>query len=116
MRRSETLPAIFELFPILAERRDQLAGTLSGGEQQMLAIGRGLASAPDLLMLDEPSMGLAPAVVDAIFERIRQIHRDRGTLIPSCWSSSAWSKRWKPATMATFWKPAASRWRVRTRH
>jgi len=78
MRRSETLPAIFELFPILAERRDQLAGTLSGGEQQMLAIGRGLASAPDLLMLDEPSMGLAPAVVDAIFERIRQIHRDRG--------------------------------------
>jgi branched-chain amino acid transport system ATP-binding protein len=81
MRRSETLPAIFELFPILAERRDQLAGTLSGGEQQMLAIGRGLASAPDLLMLDEPSMGLAPAVVDAIFERIRQIHRDRGLTI-----------------------------------
>jgi branched-chain amino acid transport system ATP-binding protein len=81
MRRSETLPAIFELFPILAERRDQLAGTLSGGEQQMLAIGRGLASAPDLLMLDEPSMGLAPAVVDAIFERIRQIHQERGLTI-----------------------------------
>jgi branched-chain amino acid transport system ATP-binding protein len=81
LRRSETLPAIFELFPILAERRDQLAGTLSGGEQQMLAIGRGLASAPDLLMLDEPSMGLAPAVVDAIFERIRQVHRDRGLTI-----------------------------------
>ena len=81
MHRGETLPAIFELFPILAERRDQLAGTLSGGEQQMLAIGRGLASAPDLLMLDEPSMGLAPAVVDAIFERIRQIHRDRGLTI-----------------------------------
>jgi branched-chain amino acid transport system ATP-binding protein len=78
---SETLPAIFELFPVLAERRNQLAGTLSGGEQQMLAIGRGLASAPDLLMLDEPSMGLAPAVVDAIFERIRQIHRQRGLTI-----------------------------------
>ena len=81
IHRDETLPAIFELFPILAERRNQLAGTLSGGEQQMLAIGRGLASAPDLLMLDEPSMGLAPAVVDTIFERIRQIHQDRGMTI-----------------------------------
>ena len=81
IRRAEILPTIFELFPVLAERRNQLAGTLSGGEQQMLAIGRGLASAPDLLMLDEPSMGLAPAVVDAIFERIRQIHRDRGLTI-----------------------------------
>ena len=76
-RRAELLPAILELFPILAERRHQLAGTLSGGEQQMLAIGRGLASAPDLLMLDEPSMGLAPAIVDAIFERIRIIHRSQ---------------------------------------
>jgi branched-chain amino acid transport system ATP-binding protein len=81
LRREETLPAIFELFPVLAERRAQLAGTLSGGEQQMLAIGRGLASAPELLMLDEPSMGLAPAVVDAIFERIRQIHRQHGLTI-----------------------------------
>ena len=68
---TELLPAILELFPILAERSDQLAGTLSGGEQQMLAIGRGLASAPDLLMLDEPSMGLAPTIVDAIFDRIQ---------------------------------------------
>ena len=58
---------------MLAERSTQLAGTLSGGEQQMVAIGRGLASAPDLLMLDEPSMGLAPAIVDAIFDRIHQI-------------------------------------------
>jgi branched-chain amino acid transport system ATP-binding protein len=80
-RWSEMLPAILELFPVLAERRDQLAGTLSGGEQQMLAIGRGLASAPELLMLDEPSMGLAPAVVDVIFERIQQVHRERGLTI-----------------------------------
>jgi branched-chain amino acid transport system ATP-binding protein len=80
-RRAELLPMILELFPVLAERRQQLAGTLSGGEQQMLAIGRGLASAPDLLMLDEPSMGLAPAVADTIFERIREVHRERGLTV-----------------------------------
>jgi branched-chain amino acid transport system ATP-binding protein len=80
-RRAELLPMILELFPILGERRNQLAGTLSGGEQQMLAIGRGLASAPELLMLDEPSMGLAPAVADAIFERIREIHRVHGLTV-----------------------------------
>jgi len=76
-----TLERIHTLFPILAERATQLAGTLSGGEQQMLAIGRGLASAPKLLMLDEPSMGLAPAVADTSFERIAQIHRDDGVTI-----------------------------------
>jgi branched-chain amino acid transport system ATP-binding protein len=66
---------IYTLFPVLAERTDQLAGTLSGGEQQMLAIGRGLASSPKLLMLDEPSMGLAPAIADFIFERLIEIRR-----------------------------------------
>ena len=80
-RRAELLTTVFELFPILAERREQLAGTLSGGEQQMLAIGRGLASAPDLLMLDEPSMGLAPTIVDAIFDRIQFIHHQHGVTI-----------------------------------
>jgi branched-chain amino acid transport system ATP-binding protein len=78
---SHTLDRIHALFPILAERTGQLAGTLSGGEQQMLAIGRGLASAPRLLMLDEPSMGLAPSVADTIFERISQIHREDGLTI-----------------------------------
>jgi branched-chain amino acid transport system ATP-binding protein len=74
-RWTASIAEIFALFPILAERRRQLAGTLSGGEQQMLAIGRGLASAPKLLMLDEPSMGLAPAVADFIFERLLDIRR-----------------------------------------
>ena len=76
-----TLDRIHTLFPILHERAHQLAGTLSGGEQQMLAIGRGLASAPKLLMLDEPSMGLAPAIADTIFERVSQIHREDGLTI-----------------------------------
>ena len=78
---AQTLDRIHTLFPILAERSSQLAGTLSGGEQQMLAIGRGLAGAPRLLMLDEPSMGLAPSVADLIFDRISQIHREDGLTI-----------------------------------
>ena len=76
----ETLSQVFEMFPRLRERKQQLAGTLSGGEQQMLAIGRGLMSRPRLLFLDEPSMGLAPLLVQQIFETILTIN-ERGTTI-----------------------------------
>jgi branched-chain amino acid transport system ATP-binding protein len=75
-----TRKRVLELFPILAERLSQDAGTLSGGEQQMLAIGRSLMAAPALLMLDEPSLGLAPQVVDRIFELMERL-RDSGTTI-----------------------------------
>ena len=75
------LDRLFALFPDLADRKRQLAGTLSGGQQQMVAIARGLASAPRVLMLDEPSMGLAPALIDTVFERIGQIHRETGLTV-----------------------------------
>ena len=75
------LDAVYERFPRLRERRRQIAGTLSGGEQQMLAIGRALMSHPKLLMLDEPSMGLAPILVEQIFDIIRELHKSGTTIL-----------------------------------
>ena len=72
---------VFSLFPRLREREKQVAGTLSGGEQQMLAIGRALMSRPKFLMLDEPSLGIAPLLVKTIFEKIVEINRDQGITI-----------------------------------
>ncbi len=77
---AESLKIVFERFPRLKERIDQVAGTLSGGEQQMLAMGRALMSKPDLLMLDEPSMGLAPILVQEIFDIIKELN-EQGTTI-----------------------------------
>jgi branched-chain amino acid transport system ATP-binding protein len=76
----DSLALVYSLFPVLAERRDQMASTLSGGEQQMLAIGRALMSNPLLLMLDEPSLGLAPILIKDIFETVMEINK-RGTTI-----------------------------------
>ncbi len=85
LRRREAvhgeIEAIYSLFPALADRRKQLAGTLSGGEQQMLAIGRALLSSPKVLLLDEPSMGLAPRIVREIFGHVARLRRERGMTI-----------------------------------
>jgi branched-chain amino acid transport system ATP-binding protein len=77
---AEDIERVFALFPRLKERRHQLAGTMSGGEQQMLAMGRGLMARPKLLLMDEPSMGLSPIMVDKVFEVVDDIHR-RGTTV-----------------------------------
>ncbi|UCG79309.1 MAG: ABC transporter ATP-binding protein, partial [Nitrospirota bacterium] len=75
------LDRVYELFPVLRERKDQLAGTLSGGEQQMLAIGRVLMGRPSLIMMDEPSMGLAPLIVKNIFDIIKRLREEGNTVL-----------------------------------
>jgi len=79
--RKENLSKVFVLFPRLEERKNQLAGTLSGGEQQMLAIGRGLMTLPRILMLDEPSLGLAPLIIMDLFEVVKKINQEGTTVI-----------------------------------
>ncbi len=80
-RRDETLRTVFELFPRLLERQRQAAGTMSGGEQQMLAIARALMARPTMLLVDEPSLGLAPVLVQAVFDALRQINRSGTTIL-----------------------------------
>jgi branched-chain amino acid transport system ATP-binding protein len=80
-KRNETLEYVYSLFPRLKERRKQMAGTLSGGEQQMLAVGRGLMSRPKLMMFDEPSLGLAPILVQNIFDLIKKINQEGVTIL-----------------------------------
>ncbi len=77
----ETMNEVYGLFPVLRERKEQRAGTLSGGEQQMVAIGRGLMARPKLLVMDEPSLGIAPILVKEIFEKIAQINRNGTTIL-----------------------------------
>ncbi len=78
---AKSLEEVYERFPRLFERKDQVSGTLSGGEQQMLAMGRALMSHPKLLMLDEPSMGLSPLLVDQVFDIIKEIHKQGTTIL-----------------------------------
>ncbi len=78
---AETMDFIFDLFPRLAERKSQLAGTLSGGERKMLAIARGLMSSPKLLLVDEPSLGLQPNLADSVFETLVRLHNDGLTIL-----------------------------------
>ncbi|MEM9792462.1 MAG: ABC transporter ATP-binding protein [Pseudomonadota bacterium] len=79
--KAEKLEEIYALFPRLADRKEQLAGSLSGGEGQMLAVGRALAQTPRILLLDEPSAGLSPALVDTLFEKIAEVRAERGVAI-----------------------------------
>jgi len=103
--RARSLDLVYGIFPRLADRKKQLAGTMSGGEQQMLAVGRGLMLKPRLLMLDEPSLGLAPVMTDVTFEKIGEIHK-MGTAIILEWSRTSASALSLRCSAPMCWKAA----------
>jgi branched-chain amino acid transport system ATP-binding protein len=107
--RSGVLEEVFEMFPILKERSQQLAKTLSGGERQMLAIGRGLTSRPKLLMLDEPSLGLAPKLIDVIYEKLHAL-RERGLTVLLVEQNTGYAL--ELAERDTCWRTVTSSWRA----
>ena len=107
------LEDVFKKFPRLLERKDQISGTLSGGEQQMLAMGRALMSRPRLLLLDEPSMGLAPLLVKEIFNIIKEIN-ESGTTVLLVEQNA--NMAFSIADKLMYWKPAASLWQVQHRN
>jgi len=103
----QSLERVYDLFPRLAERRAQLAGTLSGGEQQMLAIGRALMARPTIMLLDEPSMGLAPVIVQEVFRTIRRLKAEGMTMLLGRTVRQRGARAWR--TMCTSWSAGASR-------
>ena len=107
------LERVFTLFPRLKEREGQKAGTMSGGEQQMLAIGRAMMASPKLLLLDEPSLGIAPILVERIYQTIGEINRSAWR---SCSSSRTPTARSTRPAAATCWRPAGSCSRTTRRH
>ena len=106
----QTLEKVYERFPRLKERRNQMAGTLSGGEQQMLAMGRALMSKPKIILMDEPSMGLSPIMVNEIFSIIQEVS-DGGTTVLLVERTP--KKPWPSRTEAMFWRPGISFWKER---
>ena len=124
-RRASNLERVFAIFPRLKERSTQMAGTMSGGEQQMLAIGRGLMAEPRLLILDEPSLGLSPLLVEEMFALIGRMNREGQAILlmasstakalRCCWLSRTWASRWKSPSAPMCWRTGPSFFPARAR-